>query len=255
MSGEISSDVSAGGDSAEDIAQAQANGWQEDFKGENKKSAKEFLHDGKFFKKIDEKNSRIEQLEGAISKLSGHYEKVVATERKKAQVEYQKVIDGLKSEKVAALDEGDNHRVVEIDEQIRTTEKPTVETPDYSEFDGWAADNEWYNKDTFLRVEADKVGEFYHQSGLRGRALFDAIGAHVQQLHPAKFENQKRTKASSVEGGSGGQPPPSPGKAGKVKEAQLTHDEREVYNSFKAMNIFKDDAAEQKYLREVMEIR
>ena len=49
-------------DTAEEIAQAEAEGWQADFDGDNKKSAKEFLHDGSFFKKIDEQKEEIKQL-------------------------------------------------------------------------------------------------------------------------------------------------------------------------------------------------
>lgn len=238
-------------DTDEDIATAEAQGWQRDFSGENKKTAKEYLHDGQFFKKIDEKNSRIEQLETAISTLNEHNDKVRINERKKLESEYKNIIEDLKNEKVVALDEGDNRRVVEIDEQIRTTEKPQPDVQNNREFENWITDNSWYDNNKFLRIEADKVGEFYYQSGLRGRGLFDAIGEHVQELHPEKFANQKRSKAATVEGGTS-----EPiAKGAKVSEKDLTTDERTVFHNFKHMKIFKDDAAVQKYLREVIEVR
>ena len=239
-------------DTEEDIAAAEAEGWQADFDGENKKSAKEFLHDGSFFKKIDELKQENKQVKDTMAQMSGHYEKVMASERKKSEAEYERRIEDLKAEKIEALDEGDNKRVVDIDEQIRTTEKPVEQPAQNVEFDSWSKDNDWYNTNTFLRVEADKIGEAYYQSGLRGRQLYDSIGEHVKELHPDKFTNSKRAKAPKVEGGD--HTPTEPTK-GKIAEKDLTANEREVYRNFKHLNIFKDKNDEQKYLRQVVEVR
>jgi len=239
-------------DTAEEIAQAEAEGWQADFEGENKKSAKEFLHDGSFFKKIDELKVENKQLKDSMGQLTGHYEKVMATELKKSEAEYSRRIDELKAAKIEALDEGDNKRVVDIDEEIRTTEKPTAEPMNNEAFDQWVNDNPWYGKDMTLQVEADRYGELYYGKGLRGRELYDAVGSHVQEIYPDKFTNSKRSKAPAVEGGSNS---PTDKPKGKVAEKDLTSDERQVFNNFKHMKIFKNKDDEQKYMREVIEVR
>ncbi len=245
-------------DTAEQIKEAEAQGWQSDFDGDNKKTAAEFIHDGRFFKQIDDLKQKNNKLQTSFETLTSHYEKVRVSDQKKAEADYHEKIQQLKQEKVTALDEGDNVRVVEIDEQIRTTQQPVEQpveaTPNNPDFDKWAKDNEWYGNSTFLQIEADKVGEFYYGKGLRGTELYNAIGEHVQELHPDKFENQNRTRAASVEGGSSGSSKPNKSK-GKMSEKDLTQNEREVFKSFKAQNIFKTDEDVQTYLRQVMEIR
>jgi len=243
-------------DTAEQIKEAEGQGWQADFEGENKKTAAEFIHDGRFFKQIDELKSKNSSLQKSFEQMKGHYEKVRVSDLKKAEADYSDKIESLKAEKVTALDEGDNSRVVEIDEQIRTAVKPSEQTPDKPqsnpEFDTWVSENKWYDDSVFLQIEADKVGEFYYGKGLRGKELFNAIGDHVQELHPDKFTNQKRNKPAAVEGDTPGRAKPSTGKA---SEKDLTANEREVFRNFKANGVFKTDEDVQTYFQQVMEIR
>jgi len=240
-------------DTEAEITEAEAQGWQSDFEGDNKKSAKEFLHDGRFFKKINDQSKTIDELKTSMSQLRSHNDKVVANELRKAEVDYSNRIEQLKAEKIEALDEGDNKRVVEIDDQILKTEKPKPVVPQTNpEFDSWVKDNDWYDKTPFLRVEADKIGDLYYNSGLRGTELYNAIGSHVQELYPDKFVNEKRKKAPTVEEGSNNGPAPS---GSKLSIKDLTQDERDVFNNFKRMDIFKNKDDEQKYLREVIEVR
>jgi len=242
-------------DTPEQIKEAESQGWQSDFDGPNKKSASEFVHDGRFFKQIDELKQKNNKLQSSFEQLTDHYEKVRSSDLKKAEANYQERIGQLKAEKVTALDEGDNHRVVEIDEEIRTAVKPSEEIPvkaENPEFDAWLSDNDWYTSSNFLQVEADKVGEFYYGKGLRGKKLFDAIGEHVQELHPGKFENQNRSRPASVEGSTPGSSKPI---NGKISEKELTQNEREVFKNFKANGVFKNDEDVQTYFRQVVEIR
>lgn len=243
-------------DSAEQIKEAEAQGWQSDFDGDNKKTAAEFIHDGKFFEQINELKSKNTKLQSSFEQLKGHYEKVRVSDQKKAEVDYREKIEQLNSEKVTALDEGDNSRVVEIDEQIRTAVKPSDQVADAPqknpEFESWVSENPWYESSTFLQIEADKVGEFYYGKGLRGTELYDAIGGHVQELHPGKFANSKRNKPAAVEGDTPGSSKPV---SGKASEKDLTADERTIFRNFKANGVFKNDEDVQTYFQQVMEIR
>ncbi len=234
-----------------DIEAATAQGWNPDYEGSNKKTAQEFLHDGRFFKQIDQLKSENSKLRNSFNELTSHYHKVRESDQRKAEAQYKQTIEDLKQEKVTALDEGDNVRVVEIDEQIRTTEQPEQQPETNPDFKDWLTDNNWYNESVFLQVEADKVGEFYFKQGHRGRALFDQITAHVKELHPDKFTNQKRTQVATVEGGASNNTTAGE----KFSEKSLTSDERAVFRNFKAVGVFKDDQAVQDYLKQVQELR
>jgi len=241
-------------DTPEQITEAESQGWQADFEGENKKSAAEFIHDGKFFKEIGELKSKNKQLSQSFNQLTAHYDKVRTNDLKKAEADYKEKIDQLKLEKVQALDEGDNHRVVEIDEQLRTTEKPIPENllSINNDFDDWVKTNEWYDESEFLRVEADSIGQQYYDNGKRGTQLFNAIEKHIKRKYPNEFENENRSRPASVEGGSNGNTKPA---SGKVSIKDLTGEERKVFERFKSIGIFKTDESVQSYLNQVMEVR
>jgi len=241
-------------DTDEQIKEAEAQGWSSEYEGDNKKTASEFIHDGKFFKEIGELKSKNKKLSQSFDQLTTHYEKVRANDLRKAETDYQEKIEQLKSEKVQALDEGDNRRVVEIDEQLRTTEKPVVDNinPVNADFDNWVKTNGWYDDSEFLRVEADSIGQQYYDQGKRGTQLFTAIEKHIKRKYPNDFENENRSRPASVEGGTNGNPKSTSGKAA-IKD--LTRQEREVFERFKSNGIFKTDESIQTYLNQVMEVR
>jgi len=246
-------------DTPEQIKEAEGQGWQSDFEGDNKKTAAEFLHDGKFFTEIKELKSQNKKLAKSFDNLTDHYEKVRINDQRKSEQDYQDRIDKLKSEKVLALDEGDNQRVVDIDEQLRTTEKP-IQQPEVNvngEFDDWLKDNSWYDDSEFLRVEADSIGQQYYDQGKRGKQLFGAIENHIRRKYPGDFENEKRSRAPTVEEGStmNSQLNDKPNGNSKATFKDLTREEQKIFNEFKADGIFKNDDMIQKYYNDVLEVR
>jgi len=243
-------------DTAEQIEEAKNQGWKEDFEGDNKKSAAEFIHDGRFFKQIDELKTKNKKLSQSFDRLTSHYEKVRHSDQRKAQADYESKIEQLKSEKVVALDEGDNRRVVEIDDAIRTAEKPIVEEPTQNkDFENWVKDNDWYDNSEFLRVEADSIGEQYFNQGLRGAALFTTIEKHIKRKYPNDFENENRSRPAAVEGGSHINNQPNDKPNGNATFKDLTREEQKIFNEFKADGIFKSDDMIQKYYNDVIEVR
>ncbi|MBW2647553.1 MAG: hypothetical protein JRE23_15540, partial [Deltaproteobacteria bacterium] len=177
-------------------------------------------------------------------------DRVAENEHKKAEKEYKDVIERLKSEKVAALDEGDNRRVVELDDQILNTEKPVEEPQEDVVFKQWNKGNEWYDNDQFLAVQADMVAQQYLNKGLRGKELLDTMTEHMKTAYPDRFKKDS-DRPASVEGGT--VRPRTPSK--NLSEKDLTPDERAVFKNFNRMNMFKDDAAKTKYFKEVIELR
>lgn len=236
-------------DTEEDIKEASSQGWQEDYEGDNKKSAKEFLEHGSFFRKIDSQKQEIETLKDQVSGLTSHYEKVVANESKKLHKEYQQTIESLEADKLKAMEEDDHASVVAIEKEIRTTEKPNTEPLPTPDFDAWKKENDWYDKDIFLSAEADKLGPIYAGKGLAGRQLYDAITAHVKEQYPKKFTNENRNKPASVESGGSG----SKSKSKNLSEKDLTEDERTIYEGFKSH--FNTPEKRQQYFKQVLELR
>lgn len=193
---------------------------------------------------------RMKEMEKTLSSVMAHNEKVNASNLKKAKEDYDGKIQSLLTEKVQALDDDDHKKVVAIDEEIRTTEKP--ENPEGNQaFKDWIKDNSWYKDDRFLRVEADKVGEVLISEQLNGRPLLDEIKVHLKELYPNKFKNPNRKKPASVEEGGNGNTP----SGGKASAKDLTAEETAQYQNWKHMGIFTEKGAEEKYLNDVIEMR
>lgn len=212
-------------------------------------SAEKFLENESFFKKIASQKERIDDLEGTVAGLTDHYEKSTQVQLKKANDDYETKIKALQVEKVNALNEQDHEKVVDIDEQIRTEPTPEKANSDSNPaFDDWVKDNEWYIKDTFLRIEAIKVAEIYNSEGHFGKKLYNMVTDHIKEAHPAKFENPNRQKAQTVEGNV-----PSKPRNKTLTEKDLTDDERTVYQKFRRS--LKTEEAKTAYLNSVIEMR
>lgn len=213
-------------------------------------SAEKFLENGSFFKKINEQKKRIDEQDKALKQVMEHNQKVAAQDHKRLQAEHKAEIERLKAEKVQALDEGDNAKVVEIDDQILNTPKPEPVQAETGVFDSWVAENKWYNDDRFLRTEAIKVGEILNSDGLYGAELFKAVENHIKEAFPDKFKNPKREDPADVEGGGDHKPS---GKAATVNS--LNAQEKEVYENFDRMGVFKSDDQRKQYLKDVISLR
>lgn len=224
-------------------------------------SAEKFLENGSFFKKINDQKSKIEQLENSINQLNSHYQKVAENERKKAQKEYKEEIDRLKTEKVKALEDGDNQRVVDIDEELRDKKEPEKGDPQFEQFfKEWAEKNKWYDDDRAMRDYADMLGDGYaarHQE-TPYQQIFEFVTEEVKQRYPDKFKNNKREKAPTVEGtpsNNVSDQNTALSNKGDPSIKDLTTDEKTIFKNFERMKIFKTDKDRTKYIKEVVELR
>jgi len=218
----------------EQLEEAEAMGYIPPERAGKLPEGKKFLGPVEFMER-NPLYKQMKDLQVSFGQLNSHYQKVSEIEHKKAEKEFETKLADLKTQKVDALDNADHARVVEIDEEIRTAEKPVEVKPDNSDFDKWVGENKWYKDDQFLRVEATKVGEILYSDKLFGTALLDAVKDHLKQAHPEKFKNPAREKASSVEGGS--QRSVQPVKSSSTKD--LTADERTIFTNFKSSGLFK----------------
>lgn len=215
-------------------------------------SAEEYKERGKFFKKIDEKNKRIEALENSVNRMDEHNQRVAERDLKTQKEQYESTIEALKAEKVAALDDGDNKRVVEIDEQIRThpEPKPLPESKgEHPAITKWKSDNAWYESNDFLADEADALATQYANRGIPIEEGLTRVTNHLKKKYPEEFENKNRQIPQSVDSGGTHKPNKS------VSEKSLTEDELMVYHDFTDMGHLKDDAAKKKYIADVVSMR
>lgn len=214
------------------------------------------LPDGKKFvgpKEFMERNplyKEVKQLKSTLTQLNSHYQKVAETERTKAKEEYEAKLASLQDEKIKALDEEDHKRVVEIDNEIRNTNPPEEQVSDNTLFKDWVSKNDWYEADKFLKIEADMLGSQLVSKDLYGVDLFDTVKEHLKQKYPDRFKSP-RDKPAAVEGSTNGN------RASKKTYTinDLTQDERQIYNNFERMGVFKADGSAEKYIKEVIDLR
>jgi len=233
----------------EEASEAEAMGWIPPERAKKLPEGKEYVGPVEYMER-NPLYRQMKELKSSFAQLNSHYQKVSEVEHKKAEKEFNEKIASLKAEKVKALDEADHSRVVEIDEEIRTTEKPTEEKADNTVFNEWVKENKWYEDDSFLRVEATKVGEILYSDKLYGAELLDAVKDHLKQAYPDKFSNPAREKPSAVEGGT-----TKPTRSKKATVESLTADERTIYNNFERMGVFSDEGSAEKYIKEVIALR
>jgi len=236
--------------SSEEAQEAEAMGWIPPERAKKLPEGKEYVGPVEYMER-NPLYRQMKEMKESFSQLQNHYQKVSEIEHKKAEKEFEDKLDKLKAEKVEALDNADHSRVVEIDEEIRTTEKPKEEKSDNGDFRTWVGENKWYEDDSFLRTEADLIGGQLYSEDLVGVPLFDAVKKHLKQKYPDKFKNPAREKAAAVEGGT--QQPVKRSKGASEKD--LTADERTIYKNFKVMGVFKEEGSSQKYLEEVIALR
>jgi len=234
----------------EQAGEAEAMGWIPPERAGKLPEGKNYIGPVEFMER-NPLYSKMKQLESSFSQLNTHYQNVSEIEHKKAEKEFEQRISQLKEEKVQALDDADHKRVVEIDEEIRTTEKPVEASGEDPLFIQWKEKNDWYEKDRFLQVEADDIGGRLISKDLYGVKLFDAVKDHLKQKYPDKFSNPNRGKPSDVEGGTHRQVK----KSKTVTETELTADERTIFNNFDRMGVFSVEGSRQKYLDEVIALR
>ncbi len=213
--------------------EAKQMGWvpKEDFRGDQERwvDAQTFYDRGQqvlpIIKKDRERlSAEVQAVRGELTTtqqlLSGALDSL--TEFKKyhdetAKREYERALSKLKSDKKAALKEGDTDAVVEIDDAIATLREesaapaaPQPEKPptkiDYTQtpwFQDWYRDNSvWYGKDAERTDYAHMVTPGIRQQhpNLTGKEFLDKVTTEVEK----RFTAPRRNGADRVEGSRGG---------------------------------------------------
>jgi len=230
--------------------EAEAMGWIPPDRSKKLPEGKKFVGPKEYMER-NPLYSKMKTLESSIGELTEHYQRVSEKDRKAAEDKYEAQITALKAKKVEAMDEGDHKAVVDIDEAIRTTEKPKEEPKGDPVFDKWVASNSWYTDNQYLSVQADLIAEKYVGKGLRGKAVLDATEEHMKKAYPDQFKTE-RDRPSAVEGDTRGAPRKT---SDELSEKDLTADERTIYRKFERLGAFPKDTDKQKYFKDAIDLR
>jgi len=236
-----------------EATEAEAMGWIPPERAKKLPEGKEYVGPVEYMER-NPLYGQMKELQGTVKELANHNQKIADLEHKRAEKQYKDEIESLKAEKVAALDSADHKQVVEIDEKIRTTEKPVAEPNE--DFKKWSGENPWFEKDQFLQVEANIIGERLSAT-MEGIQLLDAVKSHLQEKYPDRFKNTNRDKPDAVEGGTN----QSSKKSGKASLSDLNSEETRIFNNFKRSGIFKkgenlvDEMLVQDYVNQAISLR
>ncbi len=238
--------------------QAMEEGWvpQDKYNGdpEQFKSAKEFLRDGQFFKKIELQNKTIKQLEKTILDFKEHHENTLAAEKK---LQFENALTYLKQQKKEALREGDADAVIAFDDKIELLreEKQKLErqivqeqaaddkaTELHPELAAWIDKNPWYKTNPGMRDFADALGVKLAKQGLAPDQALKQVEKAVREEFPHRFRNANRDKPSAVEGTQ----------QRTTTGVKLTAQETEIMKRFIRAGFFKNES---EYIAEVKKQR
>ena len=202
-------------------AEAKLFGWNPDYEGPGKRSAEEFLEEGKringFLRKdLDKLRAEIGKRDATIGELQQSMQEFAAFHQETEKKAYERAVRELKEERKAALREGDGERVVDIEDRIEQLEEaapqqraPAAKTPSPTAdpvWQGWVAENKWFTENAKLRAVSNGYGDLVRAEfpELTGRQFLDEVKRRVAEDFPEAFSNSERRRASPV-GGAGEQ--------------------------------------------------
>jgi len=238
--------------------QAIEEGWvpEDKYNGEPErfKSAKEFLRDGQFFKKIELQNKELKELRKTITDFKEHHEHTLAAEKK---LQFENALTYLKQQKKEALREGDADAVIDFDDKIELLreEKQKLEreivkeqkadekaTELHPELAAWIDKNPWYKANAGMRDFADALGVKLGQQGMTPEKVLKEVEKAVKDEFPHRFRNANRDKPSAVEGTQ----------QRTTTSVKLTAQETDVMKRFIRAGVFKTEA---EYIAEIKKQR
>jgi hypothetical protein len=238
--------------------QALEEGWvpQDQYNGDpdNFKSAKEFLRDGQFFKKIDLQHKELKELKRTLNEFKEHHENTLAAEKK---IQFENALTYLKQQKKEALREGDADAVIDFDDKIELLreEKQKLErqiikeekedekvSEIHPELAAWIDKNPWYKENAGMRDFADAYGIKLAKQGVSPSKALKEVEKAVREEFPHRFRNVNRDKPSAVEGTQ----------QRTTTGIKLTAQETEVMKRFLRAGVFKNEA---EYIAEVKKQR
>lgn len=222
---------------------ARTMGWvpKDEYEGDEVQwlDANEFVRRQPLFEKIAKQNKELKEIKRTMQQFASHHAQVKETE-------YQRALDSLKAQKVAAFEDGDATKIVKIEDDIKVVEKAQErfnaeqaanvrqEAQEiHPEFQAWQNRNTWYTTDRAMKAFADVVGAEYSANGTRQPAeVLKEVERRVRDEFPKRFTNANREKPGAVESSSA--------KGNKSSSGYTPSDfERQAATKFVQQGLFK----------------
>jgi len=207
-----------GGSEAEH--EAKLFGWNPDYEGPGKKSAEEFLEEGKringFLRKdLDKIRAELGKRDATVAELRATMAEFAQFHQETEKKAYERAVKELREERKEALRDGDGAKVVEIEDRIEelneaapkvreATPAPKVDPQQDPVWTGWVAENKWFQDSPKLRAITNAFGDLVRAEhpDLVGRPFLEEVKRRVAEEYPAELGNSERKRTSPV-GGSG----------------------------------------------------
>lgn len=214
--------------------------------------AKEFVRRKPLFDRIESQSRELKEIRKALQELGSHHQKV-------KEVEFQRALETLKTEKLEALKGGDPEKLVEIDDKIsdlkaerkiQESEERKAASQPHPSFIKWVDQNSWYIQDSEARQFADAFGAGIRQKFNDPDEWLEAVKKATVRQFPEKFRNTNKDKAPPVVGGDS--------KTNKKSESEssddfeLSEEERKTMNTFLRLGAIKDKKT---YIEELKKVK
>lgn len=231
------------------VERASKSGWQplEDYIEAGKDpadwvSAQEFVNRQPLFDKIhslkNELFSQRKTFEKDFKVVTEHFKSVKETE-------YKRALDELKSQRTAAIESADSQKANQIDEQMdkvreehaefkaKTATQATTGT-EAAEFVEWRRKNQWYDKDSAMKREADSLGIGYAQANpsVAISQVLEYVEERIKRLYPETFGESRKESTRQVSAVEGGGIKRATKSSGKVSVSDLNDMERTAMDTF-----------------------
>jgi hypothetical protein len=220
-SGSPAGEVGSGADTPEAAErEAKLFGWNPEYEGPGKKSAEEFLEEGKringFLRKdLDKLRSEISKRDATVAELRGTMAEFAAFHQETEKKAYDRAVKELREERKEALRDGDGAKVVEIEDRIdelneaapkprEAVQRPKSDPQQDPVWTGWVSENRWFQESPKLRAITNAFGDLVRSEhpDLVGRPFLEEVKRRVAEEYPQELGNRERARTGAV-GGSG----------------------------------------------------
>lgn len=238
--------------------QAAKMGWNPEWEGDKEGfiDAKEFIRRKPLFdriesqkRQVDSQATQLKQVQDSLNQLAMHHRNV-------KEIEYQRALKDVKSQRREAMVEGDTAKALEFEDKIETLTNDRQEELQHQQrsqqvaaknepsaaFLAWSKDNSWYLENPDLNAEADGIAAAYVRNITKQgkqiveKEVFDFVEARIKKNNPDLFDNPNRSRPSSV--GSGERSSNTSGRKGSYRP---TDEERQIAKNWVKQGIFKTE--------------
>lgn len=181
---------------------AKAQGWNPNYKGENAKSAEQFLKDGETIAPIvAERNNKLMEevadLKKGMKELSDQQWQVI---REAKEEGYKKAMAEIEKKQLEAVEDGDVDKFKALEKEKKTIKKPEEKQPVKEQpkldpvFVDWHKENTWYkpNSADEVSMAAEAYGQVLAQKrpDLSPNDYYKTIEKHIKRTYPESFQKQ-----------------------------------------------------------------